>query len=151
MATVEESTAVAESTGGEGGLLESRRKRGDARLIARMLSLGVVSPSRVRDLLRKGFDLAESCAGDGDARGYSACMKIVLTAAKLGQDERKQAGPASTTNIQINDCNFTTNDPRAELLGILAAASERARAAESSGIADTTADPEPGVPTESTD
>jgi hypothetical protein len=145
-----ESTEV--SGGQGGGLLEDpHRQRGDAVLIqASNKWKGIVDPERVKPLIERGYELA---ANSDSERGYAAVMKVIQGFAKLEQDEHKaataDAGPV--TNIQINDCSFTTNDPRAELLGILAAASERARAAESSGTIDAPTDTEPGVQAETAD
>ncbi len=143
---MEEAPKTEVAAGGQGGglLQDPGRVRGDAKLIARMVSLGVVSPKRARDLLRKAYDLAEKCADAGEAREFAALLKVILSAAKLGQDERKQVQQAGTTNIQINGDVRISNpdDRRAELLGIIAAASERARAIESSGPPEAPTDPE---------
>lgn len=76
-------------TGGGGALFQrADNLRSDARLAARMISLGVISEDEAEELLKAGFALAKSSAKGDDARGYSACMKIALEVAKLAQAER---------------------------------------------------------------
>ena len=111
---------------GGGGALFVRpdNRRSDARLVARMLSLGVVKPSRVRELLRQGFDLASASAHKGDARGYSACMKIAIEAAKLEQKER----PSQHEHRHQHTGAIAIEPRRVELLTIIDSLSERAGA-----------------------
>lgn len=57
--------------------------RSDARLAARMISLGVVSTEQTESLLRIAFRLAAEAGTEHDTRKYAACMKVILAAAKL--------------------------------------------------------------------
>lgn len=143
MATVEQPQSELSREGRGSGLFERADNfRSDARLIKQMLTLGVVSTDEVHDLLKKGFELA---ANAKNSRVYTAVMKVLLAAAKLEQSERQVAQPASaTTNIQINgDVRLSNPDERrTELLDIIAAASERAREAESRGTINAPAEPQ---------
>lgn len=90
---------------GGGGALFTREDnlRSDARLAARMISLGVVSVERAEQLLRDGFRLARISAKKQDARSWAACMKIPLELAKLEQAVLgKIASNGPVTNQQIN-------------------------------------------------
>ena len=151
MATEGEPGTKTELTaGGQGGglLCDPGRVRGDARMIARMVSLGVVSPKRARDLLRKAYDLAERCADAGEAREFAALLKVILGAAKLGQDERKQVQQAGTTNIQINgDVRISNPDERrAAILDRIAALRDRAGTGGDRTAIEPANDPQPAVP-----
>lgn len=79
-----------EETQGGGGALFARddNLRSDARMAARMITLGVIGLDQAQKLLRQGLVLASKSAKRGDARGYSACMKIAIELAKLEQTER---------------------------------------------------------------
>jgi hypothetical protein len=101
-----------EPEGAWGETIFNRRSRwrGDARLAARILSLGVVPEETVKKLLRLSFSMAAECAEAKDVRGYSACMAIPLAVAKLEQTEmdaedRHQGIPTppadSVVNVQV--------------------------------------------------
>jgi|GEM_PF-3112320 len=147
MASVESSNVPASSQGGQGGgLFEDRgHTRGDAILIRKWA--GVVDPEKVKPLIEKGYALAENAESERD---YAAVMKVIQGFAKLEQEESKAVQPTTgtTTNIQINgDVRISNPDERrTELLGIIAAASDRARAIENSGTTDAPADPKRAIP-----
>lgn len=75
---------------GGGGALFTRSDnlRSDARLAARMISLGVIPLDEAEELLKAGFQLAKSSALSDDPRGYAACMKVAIEVAKLAQAEQ---------------------------------------------------------------
>lgn len=128
--------------------------RSDANMIGRMLSMGVVSEERANALLVKTFELAESAADAKKARTLATLSKLLTTYIRLGQEERKMLVPKDsgvTVNIQNNDCSVAINDRRTELTGIIAAALERARAAEGGGVIDSTTNGQPEVPRPSAD
>lgn len=100
-----------ESQGGNGGVVFGEKQqqagglrhlRSDARMAAKLISLGVISLEQSESLLRAGFTLAAGCAKDNNARGYAACMKVVLEAARLEQNERQGPASGNVTNQQIN-------------------------------------------------
>lgn len=57
----------------------------------RLLQLGVIDQEKIEDLIQKAATLAANAADNNKVREYHACMKILLAAAKLEQDERKLA------------------------------------------------------------
>lgn len=78
-----------EPPGGGGNLFtRSDNLRSDARLAARMISLGVIPLDEAEELLKAGFRLAMTSAQSDDPRGYAACMKIAIEVAKLAQTEQ---------------------------------------------------------------
>lgn len=91
-----------EPEGGMGGLFTDtqqvaggvRHLRSDARLAARILSLGVVEEGQIAMLLRAGVGLAASCAKAGNARGYSAIMSVFIAAAKVELQTVEHVQPA---------------------------------------------------------
>lgn len=86
--------------GGGGALFERPDNiRSDARLAARMISLGVLPIEKAEGLLRKGFRLAWQSAQSGKAREYAACMKIAIEAAKLAQNERHKVLDKSVPDL----------------------------------------------------
>ena len=150
MATVEDEAAelVPDPRGEGGGLFDDPMKlHEDAKLLGQAIRHkwdGIVDPAKVKPLIEKGYQLAENAT---DPRGYASVMKVIQGFAKLEQDEQKTIEPSgnTTTNVQING-NVSLNDGRTELLSIIAAASERARAAESSPATDTPAEPQRAIP-----
>ncbi len=126
---------VTQIPAGGGGVLFSRpdNLRSDARLAARIISLGVVDEAQAAELLKQGMTLAKLKADEGDARGYSACMKIAIEAAKLEQKERQPSTGGVTVNVQNNGGNVAINDPATELAGMLATLRDRARETEDRG------------------
>lgn len=145
MATAEQDEIVPEPRGEGGGLFSDPAKlHEDAKLVSVAINRkwgGVVDPEKVKPLIEKGYDLASTSASEGNERGYAAVMRVIQGFAKLEQDELKTEQPTgNTTNVQING-NVSLNDGRTELLDIIAAASERAREAESSGPPDAPAEP----------
>jgi hypothetical protein len=154
MATVDDATGLVPDPRGEGGGLfdDPQKIHEDAKLLGQAIRHkwdGIVDPNKVKPLIEKGYQLAENAT---DPRGYASVMKVIQSFAKLEQDEAKAIEPSgnTTTNVQING-NVSLNDGRTELLGIIAAASERARAAESSGTIDAPADSQPTLPAEPVD
>lgn len=122
-------------------------------MILKMLSLGVISEEKISELLAKGFELAEKSAERGDARGYSACMKIAMEAAKLEQNERKADKPAAnigdTFNTVILDGNSGTLDERrTQLLGLIDQLRDRSGAVDDPSVIDAAHDAEPSIPKE---
>jgi len=83
------------SAGGQGDVVLSDpgHLRGDARLAARLISLGVVTEERAAALLRRAFALAEGSADSGNVRDFAACMRIPIEAAKLEQREFERITP----------------------------------------------------------
>lgn len=81
---------AAPSPEGGGGALFTRpdNLRSDARLAARMISLGVVPEEQAEALLKAGFALAAKMAQREDARSFASLMKIPIELARLEQAER---------------------------------------------------------------
>jgi hypothetical protein len=84
---------IPEPSGGVGGanvktLLDDRwKRRGHARTIVRMLSLGVFSEDEITKLLRAAGPLAAHAALNKKPREYRAVMSIIIAAAQLEQTE----------------------------------------------------------------
>ncbi len=76
--------------GVRGGLLcDPHHQRADARMAARLLSLGVMSDEQAAALLRGAAKLAANAAANGRSRDYAAAMKVLLTAGKLELEHAK--------------------------------------------------------------
>ncbi len=76
--------------GGQGELLcDPHHRRADARMAARLLSLGVMSDEQAAALLRGAAKLAANAATNGRSRDYAAAMKVLLAAAKLELEHAK--------------------------------------------------------------
>lgn len=72
------------------GLLDDpHHLRADARLAARMCSLGVVSEDVAASLLKKLFLVAHKAADEGDKRALASLVTALGRIAKLEQTERK--------------------------------------------------------------
>ena len=70
-----------------GEVMGSRRHlRSDARLAARLLSLGVIPEEQAAALLKKGFGLA---ASSSTPRDYAAAMQVPLSVARLELEKEK--------------------------------------------------------------
>lgn len=67
---------------------DPHRLRGDARLAARLIAMGVVSEDQAATLLKQGHRLAVLAAQQNDTRAYRRCMQVVLACAGLEQRER---------------------------------------------------------------
>lgn len=98
--------------GGNGGVVYGREQqvaggirnlRSDARLVARLLSMGCIPVERAEQLLRAGAKLAARCAKAGDPRGYAACMGTLLKAVSLEQSEfgLKQSAPQINVAVGV--------------------------------------------------
>lgn len=81
-------TTTQATTGGElvvdsdgaGALLEPSRIRSDSRMVARLMSLGVVSEEQAAAVLKKAFVLAAKAE---TAREYGSAMRVITTAAQV--------------------------------------------------------------------
>lgn len=116
-----------ESSGGQGEILcDPHHVRSDARLAARILSLGVVSEEDVAKLLVRGVKLAGRMAAKDKAREFAAVMGVYIAAAKLEletkRDERAEKQPTQPAGVFINvnggdgRVELSAVDMRAELL-----------------------------------
>ena len=89
-----------------GELLDPHHRRSDARMVARMISLGVVDEERAASLLRAGIEFAEKAVTDNDERRYTAAMKIPLAVARLELEREKMdrnvVGPVDNNYSQVN-------------------------------------------------
>ena len=89
-----------------GQLLDPHHRRSDARMVAQMISLGVVSEERAAGLLRAGIEFAEKAVIEDDERRYIAAMKIPLAVARLELErvkmDRNVAGPVDNNYSQVN-------------------------------------------------
>lgn len=96
-ADADEPTAPAE-TGGAGGICTDHRSvRSDARMVARIMSLGVVPVEVAEAVLKRGFVLAGNAKS---ARNYRAAMSVIQGAAKLGLDAVRKDAPSVA--VQVN-------------------------------------------------
>jgi hypothetical protein len=85
-------------TGGAGGICTDHRSvRSDARMVARLLSLGVVPVEVAEAVLKRGFVLAGNAKS---ARNYRAAMSVIQGAAKLGLDAVRKDAPSVA--VQVN-------------------------------------------------
>jgi hypothetical protein len=103
--------------GGHGGTLfgRPRNRRGDARRVAQMISLGVISQEHAESLLAGGFGLAAQMLKEGKAREYAACMKIAVSAVQLEMRQAELDKDAPQTPAQVN-VQVNVNGIRQELL-----------------------------------
>ncbi len=79
--------------GGPGGVVgllggQAGGVRGDAKMVARLLSLGVVSTEQAEEIVRQGFVLLAKSAQEGSSRKFTSLMNMVISAARLAQNER---------------------------------------------------------------
>ena len=75
-----------DDTGGQGALFTRRgEERGDCRMVARMLALGVVSEERAAKLVAKAFKMA---GRETKPREFAAMMRVILEMVKIDQKER---------------------------------------------------------------
>ena len=89
---------VPAETGGAGGVCTDHRcLRSDARLVKRLLGLGVIRDEEVDAILKRGFVLAASAKSP---RNYRAAMSVPIEVAKLGLAMEKAAAPAVA--VQVN-------------------------------------------------
>ena len=72
-----------------GQLLDPHHRRSDARMAAKMISLGVVSEERAANLLKAGIEFAEKAVSESDDRRYIAAMQIPLSIARLEIEREK--------------------------------------------------------------
>lgn len=87
---------------GDGGLIRPNHVRSDSRLVARMISLGVVSEEVAKEVLASGFGLAARAIQAGKGRDYAAVMRIMLEAAKLERDHKATPQVNVQANVQVN-------------------------------------------------
>jgi hypothetical protein len=69
-------------------LSDPKHLRADARLIAKMISLGVVDEERARTLLTKLFDLADDPKISKSPRALATIVRALVNVARLEQVER---------------------------------------------------------------
>jgi len=130
---------------GEGVFADPKRIRGDAILTRKWA--GVVDPEKVKELIEKGYGLAERAT---DERGYAAVMKVIHGFAKLEQEEIKadkpEAKSGDTFNTVIVDGNSGTIDERrTQLLGLIDQLRNRSGATDDPSVIDAAPNPEPGI------
>ena len=97
-----------DDTGGMGGdrgelMGSDRHRRSDARMAARLISLGVIPEEQAKSLLIKGFGLA---AASTTSRDYASAMQIPLSVARLELEqlkiERDEIKETGNTYQQVN-------------------------------------------------
>lgn len=100
---------------GGGGALFARQDnhRSDARLAARIISLGVVPEEKAAKILGMAFDLASDAAKKNKAREYAAAMSIPIAAAKL---EIELAKPSQEGDKHVHLHLNTLSDNELETL-----------------------------------
>lgn len=111
-----------EDFGGSGGLLgNTRYLRSDCRLVARILSNGVVPEDLAKSLLSQAYRLAAEAAQAGRTRDYRAAMSIILAASKLEQDAflRREE---QHNHVHLHD--GPADSPRVDLRSIVARIAE---------------------------
>lgn len=126
--------------GGMGGLFSEvqqqagglRHLRSDARMVARLISCGVIEEEQAAELLKQGFKLAAKSARKGDARGYAATMGIAIAAVKLEQAELQSKAPALVRHEHHHSGTVNLQALRQEVLNEPSYL-EYSRAAEANG------------------
>ena len=113
--------------GGQGEVVfDPHHARAEARMAARILSLGVISEEQAAQLLRGAARLAANAVNQSRPRDYAAAMKVILAAAKL---ELEHAGLERLVNqMQRQDSPLEMTDEmrRTSLLAILQELKQRA-------------------------
>lgn len=85
---------------------DDHHNRADARMAARMISLGCVTPEKAALVLGASFALAAKAAKDGKAREYAAAMGVPLAAARL-ELERERLDMEKARDPQEINVNVT--------------------------------------------
>jgi mannose/fructose/N-acetylgalactosamine-specific phosphotransferase system component IIC len=97
---------------------DPNHNRADARMAARIISLGVVPEEKVAAVLGQAFVLAARAAKDNKSREYAAAMSVPLATAKLVLEREKfehekGSPPAGNVyNTQINIANLSLQEKR---------------------------------------
>lgn len=92
-----------ETLGGQGAKLnvmaDDHHRRADARMAAKIISLGVVSVEVAEYCLRGAFTLAVNALKEGDCRNYVAAMQVPLAAARVESD---RINPPQKSAVNVN-------------------------------------------------
>lgn len=94
---------------------DPHHNRADARMAARLISLGVVSEEKARAVLGGAFTLAAQAIKDKKARDYSAAMAVPIAAAKLEMERERldmdasNPTPAAQVNVNVTNNSTTLN------------------------------------------
>lgn len=113
--------------GGQGDVVfDPHHVRPNARMAARILSLGVISEEQLAALLRGAAKLATNVVNQNRPRDYAAAMKVMLAAAKLELEHAGLERPVNQIERQEAPLEMTDAMRRTSLLAMIEQLRERA-------------------------
>lgn len=77
--------AAAPSDQGNGAILltDPRHQRADARMAARLFSLGIISEDQAKQIISAGFGMLAAAAAEGHKRNYCRLYKLILDTVEM--------------------------------------------------------------------
>lgn len=84
--------------------------RGDARMVASLISLGVIPPAEAEVLLRRAAEMAKVTESP---REYAALVKVLVSCAKLELDSMKASRPGRPSEHAHLHVHATAQQPNA--------------------------------------